>query len=149
MKIERTALVMHSAVQMYRLVHDVAAYPQFLRWCTFAEIHEQSDVHQLASLGVKVAGIEQSFKTRNELIEGERLSLNLVEGPFRSLSGEWRFKGLGDEGCKVSLSLDFDFNPGLISSAFQSGFSRIANRLLMEFCSRADELANYGESTGN
>lgn len=149
MKIERTALVTHPAEYMYKLVHDVLAYPEFLRWCTFAELHEQSESHQLASLGIKVAGIEQRFKTRNELLAPERLRLTLVEGPFRSLTGEWRFRALGEQGCKVSLSLDFDFTPGLISAAFQSGFTKIANHLLMEFCRRADALAETGGADGN
>ena len=140
MKIERTALVLHSAADMYRLVHDVPSYPGFLRWCTFAEVHEQSDAHQLASLGVKVAGIEQRFMTRNELVPEQSLGLSLVEGPFRALTGEWRFKALGEQGSKISLSLDFDFMPGLISGAFQRGFKRIADHLVQEFCKRADDL---------
>ena len=131
---------MHPAIDMYRLVHDVPAYPVFLRWCTFAEVHEQSDVHQLASLGVKVAGIEQKFMTRNQLVPGELLELSLVEGPFRSFSGAWRFQALGEQGSKISLQLNFDFKQGLISSAFQRGFKKIADRLVHEFCLRADEL---------
>jgi ribosome-associated toxin RatA of RatAB toxin-antitoxin module len=147
MKIERTALIMHPAMEMYRLVHDVPSYPGFLRWCTFAQVHEQSDEYQLASLGIKIAGIEQRFMTRNQLVPGERLGLSLVEGPFRSLSGEWRFKALGERGSKISLELRFDFLPGLISTAFQRGFRNIADHLVQEFCLRADELygANRGE----
>ena len=143
MRIERTALIMHSASDMYELVHDVAAYPEFLRWCTHAQVHEQSDAHQVASLGVSVAGVVQRFTTRNELVSGERVSLALVEGPFRSLNGEWRFKPLGEQGSKVTLQLNFDFVPGLISMAFQSGFKYIADHMIQEFCKRADE--QYGD----
>lgn len=139
MKIERTALVTHSAQNMYSLVHDVESYPEFLRWCTFARVHEQDAESQLASLGVRVAGIKQQFKTRNSLIPGERLELSLVDGPFRSLSGEWNFRSFGEKGSKVSLTLNFDFAPGLLSTAFQNGFKKIADRLVQEFCQRADE----------
>ncbi len=144
MKIERTALVMHPASHMYGLVHDVAAYPEFLRWCSHAELHEQSNEHQLAILGVTVAGIEQRFMTLNTLVPNERLGLSLVEGPFRSMTGEWRFKTLGEQGSKVSLSLNFDFKPGFVSTAFQRGFRNIADHLVQEFCKRADE---FSEST--
>jgi len=140
MKIERSALVLYSAMDMYKLVLDVPSYPQFLRWCTHAEVHEQTADLQLASLGVKVAGIEQQFRTRNTLVPGERLSLDLVEGPFRKLSGEWRFKKLGTSGSKVSLHMEFDFAPGLISAAFQHGFSSIADHLVQEFVRRADHV---------
>lgn len=138
MKIERSALVTYSAMDMYRLVLDVPAYPEFLRWCTHAEVHRQTADMQLASLGVKVAGIEQQFCTRNTLVPGQRLSLALEQGPFHSLSGTWQFMSLGTHGSKVSLSLEFDFAPGLISTAFQRGFSGIADHLVQEFVRRAD-----------
>jgi ribosome-associated toxin RatA of RatAB toxin-antitoxin module len=142
MKIERSALVVYPAMDMYRLVHDVPAYPQFLKWCTEAVVHEQDHAQQLASLAVRVAGLQQRFTTRNRLVPGERLVLSLVEGPFRALSGEWRFAQLGEAGSKITLELNFDFKRGLVSAAFQSGFARIADHLVGEFCRRADSL--YG-----
>lgn len=142
MKIERSALVTYPAMQMYRLVHDVPSYPEFLRWCTEAVVHEQDFEHQLASLAISVGGLQQRFTTRNRLVPGERLSLSLVEGPFRALSGEWRFLQLGDAGSKVTLELSFDFRRGLVSAAFERGFARIADHLVGEFCHRAEAL--YG-----
>lgn len=143
MHIVRSALVMHPPMDMYQLVKDVPAYPEFLSWCTHAEVHEQGHDYQLASLGVAVAGLEQRFTTRNRLVPGECLSLSLVEGPFRALGGEWRFQGLGEAGSKVTLQLDFEFARGLVSVAFQSGFARIADHLVQEFCRRADRV--YGQ----
>jgi ribosome-associated toxin RatA of RatAB toxin-antitoxin module len=144
MHIERSALVTYPAMKMYRLVHDVPAYPEFLKWCTEAVVHEQDHEYQVASLGVRVAGLEQRFTTRNRLVPGERLSLSLVEGPFRSLSGEWRFIQLGEHGSKVGLRLDFNYANGLVSSAFQRGFARIADHLVQEFCRRADDIYAAG-----
>ncbi|NIP16946.1 MAG: hypothetical protein GWM87_01380 [Xanthomonadales bacterium] len=96
--------------------------------------------NSLASLAVRAAGIEQRFTTRNRLEPGVRLGLSLVEGPFRSLSGEWRFLQLGESGSKVALRLDFDYRRGLVSAAFQRGFARIADHLVQEFCQRADDV---------
>lgn len=138
MEIKRTALVLHSANDMFRLVQDVPAYPDFLSWCLSAEVHEQTHEQQLASLVVKVSGVTQSFTTRNRFVTGERLTLSLVEGPFRQLSGEWLFEPLGADGSKVSLLLSFDFSSKVLSSAFRRGFAHIADRLVNEFCKRAD-----------
>lgn len=146
MKIERTALVTYPAMDMYRLVHDVPSYPEFLRWCTGAEVLEQDREQQLAALEVQVAGLQQRFTTRNRLEPGERLSMSLVEGPFRSLAGEWRFQPMGEAGSKVALVLNFDFRRGLVSSAFERGFARIGDHLVGEFCRRADQL--YGTANG-
>ena len=138
MKIERTALVGHTAMDMYRLVADVPAYPEFLSWCTATEVHEQTDVTQKASLVVRIAGVTQQFTTINALISGERVGMRLFEGPFKNLQGEWRFLQLGEYGCKISLELDFEMSGGLVTSMFGKGFGKIANRLVDDFCRRAE-----------
>jgi ribosome-associated toxin RatA of RatAB toxin-antitoxin module len=138
MEIKRTALVLHSAMDMFRLVRDVPSYPEFLSWCVGARVHEQDAQGQLASLVVRISGVEHKFTTRNRFVPAERLTLSLVDGPFSHLSGEWQFKALGDAGSKVILTLNFGFSNSLLSSAFRSGFARVADRLVSDFGKRAD-----------
>ena len=140
MKIERSALVAHSAMDMYKLVADVPSYPRFLSWCSATVVHEQDDVSQKASLTVTVAGITQHFTTLNALVVGERVGMKLFEGPFKNLQGEWCFNQLGADGCKISLELDFEMTPGLVATMFGKGFGKIANRLVDDFCKRAEEV---------
>jgi ribosome-associated toxin RatA of RatAB toxin-antitoxin module len=142
MEIQRTALVLHPAMDMFRLVRDVPSYPEFLSWCTRSEVHEQTAEQQLATLEVKVSGVRQEFTTRNRFVPGEQLTMSLVEGPFRRLSGEWQFAQLGEDGCKITLLLEFDFSNRVLSSAFRRGFTHIADKLVSDFCQRAD--AYYG-----
>jgi len=142
MEIKRSALVLHSANDMFLVVKDVPSYPEFLSWCFGATVHEQTAEYQLASLDIKVGGIVTSFTTRNRFIPGERLTLALVDGPFSHLTGEWQFKALGDEGSEVMLSMNFDFSSSIISSAFRRGFAHIADKLIYDFSKRADAL--YG-----
>ena len=142
MEIKRTALVLHPAMDMFRLVQDVPSYPEFLGWCLRSEVHEQTAEHQVASLVVKVSGVTQQFTTRNRFVPGELLTLSLVEGPFRNLAGEWRFQPLGDAGSKITLALDFNFSSRLLSSAFRRGFTHVADKMVSEFCNRADDV--YG-----
>lgn len=138
MHIDRSALLPYSALDMYRLVQDVPAYPQFLSWCSDAVVHEQGEEQQLASLWVTVGGLTQQFTTRNRLVPGELLTMSLVEGPFRRLSGEWLFQDLDDHGSKVSLHLSFEFSNALLSSAFRRGFARISEHMVVEFARRAE-----------
>ena len=140
MKIARSALVMHSAMDMYRLVEGVPSYPQFLSWCTAARIHEQNNEMQKATLTVVVAGVRQSFTTLNTLLSGESVEMKLLEGPFKNLQGEWRFIQLGADGCKISLELDFEMTNGVMSSVFGKGFGKIADRLVDDFCKRAEQV---------
>lgn len=142
MEVTRTALVLHPANDMYQLVLDVNSYPDFLSWCTRAQVLEQSAELQLARLDVSLGGLNQSFTTRNRLVFGELLTLSLVEGPFRHLSGEWRFDALAEKGSKVSLRLSFDFSSSVLSAAFRRGFARVADKLVLDFSRRADQV--YG-----
>jgi ribosome-associated toxin RatA of RatAB toxin-antitoxin module len=140
MDIERTALVLHSAHDMYRLVRDVPSYPQFLSWCLHAEVHEEDHLQQLASLEIRVSGIRQKFTTRNRFVTDRAMTLSLVDGPFSRLSGEWQFLPLGDQGSKITLRLGFEFSSKALSGAFRRGFAHVADRLVQEFCQRADEV---------
>ena len=129
-------------MDMFRLVRDVPAYPDFLTWCTESTVHEQSAGHQLATLVVRISGMTQTFTTHNRFVPGERVTLSLVDGPFRQLAGEWLFEPLGTEGSKVTLVLNFEFSNRLLSTAFRRGFTHIADRLVSEFSRRADHV--YG-----
>lgn len=137
MDISRTALVPFTPDQMYRLVEDVNAYPEFLSWCTGAEVLAQDATTQTARLDVAAAGVRKAFTTRNRLVPGQRLEMALVDGPFRSLNGAWAFEPLGETGCKVTLSLSFE-TLGLFGGAFGRGFAHIADRLVAEFTRRAE-----------
>jgi ribosome-associated toxin RatA of RatAB toxin-antitoxin module len=129
-------------MDMFRLVQDVPAYPDFLTWCVAATVHEQSAEHQVATLVVRISGMTQSFTTHNRLVPGERLTLSLVDGPFQRLAGEWLFEPLGTDGSKVTLVLSFEFSNKMLSAAFRRGFTHIADRMVSEFSRRADHV--YG-----
>ncbi len=138
MQITRTALVPFAANNMYALVEDVTSYPHFLSWCVASNLIESSEGIQVASLDIAIAGIRQSFTTRNLLVPDKQIVMELLQGPFQQLAGEWRFEALGQAGSKILLQLNFDFSGNLLSSAFRHGFAAVADRLVNDFCLRAE-----------
>ena len=140
--VNRSSLVLFSAAKMYQLVEDVGKYPQFLSWCVAAEVLGQNETTQNASMSIAIAGIRQTFQTKNQLVPGKSVSISLVNGPFTQLEGLWSFTHLSDEGSRISLQLEFEFSHSLLSAAFERGFSGMAERLLNDFVSRAESL--YG-----
>ena len=70
------------------------------------------------------------------------MELELQEGPFKKLRGDWKFLPLRENACKVELDLDFEFSGAFIDKAFGSVFQHAANTLVDSFCKRADEV--YG-----
>jgi ribosome-associated toxin RatA of RatAB toxin-antitoxin module len=127
---------------MFALVDDIEAYPEFLPWCSKTVVHSRTDGVVDASLEMSRGGLSKSFRTRNTARPVEAIDLQLIEGPFRKLSGSWQFQSLGDDGCKVSLALDFAFENRLTDMMFGPFFEEICNRLVDAFIGRAAEI--YG-----
>lgn len=136
-KVSRQALVPFSDEQMYALVADVESYPEFLPWCTGAVVHLREGEIVEASIEMEKAGLRKSFRTRNRLIPNKSISLRLVDGPFRSLTGEWQITGLGEDGCRVSLEVEFEFESRLMDKLLGPFFEDICNRLVNAFTERA------------
>ena len=143
--INRTALVSYSTAQMYALVADIPSYPRFLPWCAAARILAHEDNVVVAALDVHYGGLRSSFTTRNVLQQDQAVDMELVDGPFSRLSGRWRFDALQEQGCKISLELDFTVSKGALYLTLTPVFSRIANQMVGCFHRRADQL--YGART--
>ncbi|MDZ7662552.1 type II toxin-antitoxin system RatA family toxin [Thiohalophilus sp.] len=135
--INKSALVPYSPDQMYALVDDITAYPEFLPWCHHAEEHHRTEAQVEASLEIAHSGLHKSFTTRNELRPHDQIAMSLVKGPFKSLRGVWRFEPLGDAGCKVSLEMEFEFSSRLMGMTFGPLFNKIAGTLVDSFIERA------------
>ena len=141
-KVSRSALVPFSADQMYALVEDFLAYPDFLPWCIGATLHFRDDETIEASLELQRSGIKKSFTTRNTLQPGVAMGITLLGGPFRHLAGGWQFEQLGEDGSKVSLELDFEFENRVTDALFGRYFESTCNSLIDSFTQRAHEI--YG-----
>ncbi len=139
-RITRSALVPYSAEQMFKLVNDVEAYPAFLPGCAGSRVLEASDNSMTASVDVSKAGIRKTFTTRNELVKGEAIKMELVDGPFRKLVGGWHFTSLDVDACKIELNLDFEFTNGLVEMAFGKIFNELAMNMVKAFTQRAREI---------
>ena len=140
--IQRSALLPYPAQALYDLVNDVAHYPEFLPWCSSAQILESTEVLMRASLGVATGGLSQHFVTRNTLVPGQSIEMNLEEGPFTKLHGLWVFKPLGEKACKISLDMTFDYAGAIVKATLGPLFNQAANTLVDAFCQRAKQL--YG-----
>lgn len=141
--IDRTALVHYTSQEMFALVSDINAYPQFLPWCSGADILTQEDDGVIARIDFAVGKVKQSFTTRNRHQPGTEIGMQLVDGPFSQLEGRWQFESLGEAGCKISLQLNYDFSSKMAGLVVGPVFGKIANSLVDAFQKRAVEV--YGE----
>ena len=142
----RTVLVSHSPQQMFDLINDIESYPEFMTGCVRATIlHADSNCIE-ARLTLGLAGLKQSFVTRNELTPPTSMTMHLIEGPFSHFDGLWSFEELtepkGNQGCRISLRLTFAFRNRLLGIALEKMIEEITNRQVDALCRRAD--AVYG-----
>ena len=140
--IDQSALLPYSAKQLFELVNDIEAYPEFMDGCLNAEIIERTPAEITARLELGKAGLRYAFSTRNTLVADESMEMNLVEGPFQHFNAHWHFKTLNESACKVSLQMEFEFSSGIIDTALKHLFESTSRNLVNAVCKRAELL--YG-----
>ena len=140
--VNRSVLVGFTPAQMFALVDAVEDYPQFLPWCGGASVRRHDPDRATATIRINYRGIRQSFTTENALRAPETITMRLVEGPFRSLDGCWRFTGLAGRGSKVELQLHYEFSSRILEKLVGPVFAHIADRLVDAFARRAEQV--YG-----
>ena len=143
--IAKSVLVRHSAQRMFALVADIESYPDFLPWCGGARILSRDGNDVTAAIDIRFHGIGQSFTTLNRQFPHDRIDVELVEGPFSQLEGGWNFTPLGDDACKVELTLDYHFNNFLLGKLVGPVFHQIATTMVDSFVKRADAVAGKAQ----
>jgi ribosome-associated toxin RatA of RatAB toxin-antitoxin module len=138
--IQKSALVKFSALQMFELVNDIEAYPEFLPWCSGSRIIQRAEDVIEAELLISKGGFKKSFSTRNTIDMGGRITVSLLDGPFSYLEGKWDFMPLREDASKISLDLEFEMSGRLASLAFGAVFNQICNTMVSSFIDRAKQI---------
>ena len=144
--VSKSADVPYTADQMYRLVNDIEAYPEFLPWCTDAAVYHRTGRSLTATVSLASGKLKHSFTTENTMDPGRRIDIHLVSGPFKYLNGHWRFEDRGEAHCRVDLEMDFEFKSRLLALTLTGVFNQFMNSLVGSFINRAREV--YGGSAG-
>ena len=140
--IERSALLPFPAEQVYHLINDIEAYPQFMKGCVGAKILHRDDAFIEARLDLKKGGIKQSFTTRNQLLPPGAILMELVDGPFSSFAGKWQLDPLNETACKVTLSVSFTLSNRIVAATAAVLFNPVADNLVDALVKRVNE--QYG-----
>jgi len=146
MKVSRSALLSYNAAQMFDVIADVRSYPDFINWCKGMEVLEESVEEVVATLIVSFGKLNFSFTTRNHMQRSDSVTMQLVDGPFSNLEGQWTILALDENACKVSLDMDFAFDNPITQKLFGRIFQKVVSAQLDAFQERANQLygGNYG-----
>ncbi|MEP6702346.1 MAG: type II toxin-antitoxin system RatA family toxin [Betaproteobacteria bacterium] len=138
--VHKSVLVAHPPERMFALVDAIEDYPKFLPWCGGATVICRSATSLEAEIQIAYRGIRQSFVTHNTNVPAERIDMNFVRGPFRSLAGRWLFIRVGDLGCRIEFTLDYEFTSTVMEALVGPVFDTIADTMVDAFVRRADQV---------
>jgi len=146
-RINRSALVLHSAQAMFGLVDDIKSYPEFLPWCASSKELARDEQGVCAQVELRKGRVHKSFTTQNSNNPGVSITMQLIEGPFKKLEGVWSFQALDEGSSKVSLDLQYEFSNVLLRMTVGPVFQQIADKLVDAFCQRANDI--YGQNSND
>ena len=146
-EIRKSVIVPYSPDKMYKLVTDIPNYPQYLPWCTKTEIREQNESSITGAVYIEYLKIKTHFVTKNTNYPNEKIDVQLVEGPFKQLSGHWKFIPLGEKGCKVEFFLHYKFANHLLEKIIGPVFGFITKNIVDCFIKEAQK--QYGTTNKN
>lgn len=140
MEIHKSALIGHSAVNMFDLIEAAEHYPKFLPWCANAAILTRDEGVVVAQITIDYHGVYFSLTTRNPKRRPHWMAIHLEQGPFRRFEGEWRLTELTPDACKIDFALRYEFGGALVGKLAGSIFGGIASTLVDAFANRAERV---------
>ena len=137
--IKKQAIVFHSKERMFDLVDQVEDYPTFLPWCGETEVYARDKDITRARIDIRFKGIKQSFTTENHKKFPHKMIINLIDGPFKKLEGEWRFIEIEEDSSRIELELHYEFKNFILEKLISPAFSVIANTFIDSFVAKANK----------
>jgi ribosome-associated toxin RatA of RatAB toxin-antitoxin module len=137
--IKKHALVFHSKEKMFSLVDRVEDYPNFLPWCGKTKVIERTEKLTKATILINYHNVKQSFTTENVKIFPTKMHINLIDGPFKKLKGEWNFIEIEKDTCKIELELQYEFSNYFLDKLISPVFNIIANTFIDNFIAKANK----------
>jgi coenzyme Q-binding protein COQ10 len=137
---EETRVLPCTATEVFDVVMDIEAYPQFLPWVSKASILEHGDGELSAELVANLAGMTHCFRTVDRFLRPKLVEIRLLEGPFRFLESVWTFEDVGDASCRVHFSIEFEFRSMMLDIVASPVFTTACKSMVHAFEARAVEL---------
>lgn len=140
--VQKNLIVPYTAVQMFDLVNDIEAYPEYLPWCQATEVHERSTEHVKATIHLAKGPLNYSITTSNTMQPHSRINMQYVAGPFKSCNGSWSFLPKSGHESEIIFAMEYQFTNMFTAIAVEPIFNPIANSLIEAFLQRAEQ--TYG-----
>ena len=126
----------YSAEHLFNLVADIESYPEFLPWCEASRINKREENLIIAELAIKYKIFRGSYISKVILVPNEKITVELVDGPFKALQNHWKFTPNADT-TDIEFMLDFQLKSRILENIVSSEFEYYTNKLMEAFLKRA------------
>ena len=136
--------VRHSAAEMFDLVADVEAYPEFLPFCRELTVRQRNPGPDgteilVADLTVAYKVIRESFTSRVILDKPDlQILVNYLRGPFRHLENSWTFRPLSEGSSELTFFISYEFKSRTLGLLMGAMFDVVFRSYASAFEKRAD-----------
>ncbi len=154
---QTTQVVPFTAQQMFELVADIEAYPEFLPLCEALRIRDRrstADGHPqlVADMTCGYKAIRETFTSQVTLQpQRQEILVEYIDGPFSHLYNQWRFEDAPSSyapgGSAVHFDIDYAFKSPMLGMLVGAMFDRAFRRFLVAFEQRAADV--YNPHTGS
>lgn len=136
----------YTPTQMFDLVSDVAAYPEFLPWVSAIRVRSNNETEMVADMIVGFKGLKESFTSRVLKHRPDSVRVDYLDGPLKYLYNQWMFRDDGQGGTLVDFEVDFEFKNRLFEMLAGQMFDKALRKMIGAFETRAAALYSPGES---
>lgn len=140
-KFSNKRLVAFTPQQMFDVVADVEAYPQFLPLCDSLSVRERRNEGEqtvlIANMGVGYQSISESFTSRVTLAPSvPRVDVEYLDGPFHHMQNRWLFADASN-GCEIDFFIDYEFRSRMLGVLMGAMFDKAFRKFAGAFEDRA------------
>jgi coenzyme Q-binding protein COQ10 len=147
--------VSHSAADMFALVCNVDAYPQFVPLCEAMRVRRRTElapgvVELVADMQVGFKAICERYTSRVVCDSNTfEVKVGYIDGPFRKLDNRWTFRdeAPGPDGkprSVIDFFIAYEFRSMALGLVMGAMFDRAFQKYADAFVKRADEV--YGRA---
>ncbi len=132
---QETRVFAYTHQDIYALITDIEAYPEFLPWCAAVRVLERGENTIKAEMVVRYKGISERFISHVKMLPNA-VEVDLVEGPFSHLHNRWHLTQI-PEGTQIDFTIDFTFRSAMLEKLMGYFFHSAFTKMVAAFEARA------------
>lgn len=136
-KFATQSTVPYTPQQLYDLVADVQAYPEFIPFCSQIVIHEQTAEHMLVDMHIGYKGFVNMFQSVVTLSSPRALKMETPQQALDKMHSQWQFIPVDDNSTIAIFEITIIPDSFLKRVALEPMIDKLGEIMMAAFLDRA------------